>query len=266
LTYLNDDVYVGDHEAFFDYALNEFRYFDKQTTTYTMQASNFYRKALEANPTRQYVFLNVVMSQEEHELKGEAQRVVIELFSDICPKTCNNFKQLCNGSFVNKAGKKLSYEGAKFHRVVKGMYIQGGSLAPTVEDQASIFDGDFADENFDVKHTEIGLVGMCKKRGFKHTNESQFYITTGAPLTFMDGKHVVFGRVVQGMRVFKLMDKMDTENEKPVKMVGVREAGDFTFDTSKSAPASRASTAAGGAKGGAMPGKLGKFGGAAKKA
>ena len=88
-----------------------------------MQASNFYRKALEGNPNKQYVFLNVVMSQEEHELKGEAQRVVIELFSDICPKTCSNFKQLCNGSFVNKAGKKLSYEGAKFHRVVKGMYI-----------------------------------------------------------------------------------------------------------------------------------------------
>jgi peptidyl-prolyl cis-trans isomerase-like 6 len=123
LTFLNEDVYIGDTDAFFDYALNEFRYFDKQTTTYSMQASNFYRKALETNPKRNYVFLNIVMSQEEHELKGEAQRVVIELFSDICPKTCENFKKLCNGSFVNKAGKKLSYEGAKLHRVVKGMYV-----------------------------------------------------------------------------------------------------------------------------------------------
>lgn len=97
---------------------------------------------------------------------------------------------------------------------------------------------------------------MCKKRGFKHTNESQFYVTTGAPLTFMDGKFVVFGRVVQGMRVFKLMDKMECLNEKPTKLVGIREAGDFTFDTSKSAPASRASTAAGDKK----PGVMGKFG------
>jgi len=113
------------------------------------------------------------MSSEESKLTGEPQRVVIELFTDLCPKTVDNFRKLCNGSFVNKAGKKLAYAGTKFHRVVKGMYIQGGDLSETgVEDGASIFEGDFADENFDVKHTDIGLVGMCKKKGFKHTNEN----------------------------------------------------------------------------------------------
>lgn len=138
------------------------------------------------------------------------------------------------------------------------MYVQGGDLGDLgVEDKASIYDGDFADENFDVKHTEIGLIGMCKKRGFKHTNESQFYVTTGAPLSFMDGKYVVFGRVVQGMRVFKLMDKMETVNEKPAKMVGIKEAGDFNFDTSKSAPGSRATS--GMSKAG-LTGRIGKFG------
>jgi cyclophilin family peptidyl-prolyl cis-trans isomerase len=178
---------------------------------------------------------------------------------DLCPKTCDNFKKLCNGSFINKAGKKLSYDGASFHRVVKGMYIQGGNLSPLgIEDSASIYEGEFADESFDVKHNEIGLVGMCKKKGFKHTNESQFYITTGAPLSFMDGKYVVFGRVVQGMRVIKMIDKAECLNEKPTKMMGIVEAGDYTFDTTKSAPASRATSGA--SKTGMGVGKLGKFG------
>lgn len=66
----------------------------------------------------------------------------------------------------------------------------------TIEEHSSIFEGEFADESFHVKHTEIGLLGMCKKKGFQHTNECQFYITVGAPLTFLDSKYVVFGRVI----------------------------------------------------------------------
>ena len=65
-----------------------------------------------------------------------------------------------------------------------------------LEEHASIYDGEFADESFHIKHTEIGLVGMAKKKGYSHTNESQFYITTSAPLSFLDHKYVVFGRVV----------------------------------------------------------------------
>ena len=73
-----------------------------------------------------------------------------------------------------------------------------------------------------MKHTEIGLLGMCKRNGKKHSNECQFYITTGAPLDFLDNENVVFGRVVSGMHFIETIEKLETVNEKsangPVKI------------------------------------------------
>ena len=69
---------------------------------------------------------------------------------------------------------------------------------------------------------------MCKKRGFQHTNECQFYVTTGAPLTFLDHKFVVFGRVVMGMRILKIIDKTQTVNERPVEVAKIVDAGVYT--------------------------------------
>ena len=94
---------------------------------------------------------------------------------------------------------------------------------------ASVHGGEFADESFEVKHTEVGLLGMCKKKGYKHTNECQFYVTVAAPLSFLDGKYVVFGRVVQGMRALKVMEKMETVNEKPSQKVSIAAAGDHNI-------------------------------------
>lgn len=78
------------------------------------------------------------------------------------------------------------------------MYLQCGRVQPDKgkETGASIYGGEFEDESFHVKHTEIGLLGMCKRNGLKHTNESQFYVTMSAPLTFLDNKNVIFGRVI----------------------------------------------------------------------
>lgn len=91
----------------------------------------------------------------------------------------------------------MTYVGTEFHRVVKGMYIQGGDLHKNGAKQAaSVYEGEFADESFHVKHTEVGLIGMCKRKGYSHSNEYQFYVTTAAPLTFLDNKYVVFGRVI----------------------------------------------------------------------
>lgn len=95
----------------------------------------------------------------------------------------------------------------------------------------SIFGGEFADESFHVKHTEVGLLGMCKRSGVKHSNETQFYITLGAPLEFLDNENVVFGRVVMGMDTLARVGQLDTENEKscagPVK---ISKAGKFTAE------------------------------------
>lgn len=78
-----------------------------------------------------------------------------------------------------------------------------------------------------MKHNEIGMLGMCHKNGMGHTNESQFYVTMGAPLTFLDNKNVIFGRVIQGMRALKLIEKLETLNEKPSEPVKVTQAGPF---------------------------------------
>ena len=102
-------------------------------------------------------------------------------------------------------------------------------IAPT--DSASIFpDGEFADESFAISHTEPGLLGMCKRGGYANSNESQFYITLGAPLSFMDRTNVIFGRVVNGMRTFRLIEKMDTVNERPSTKVSIDAADMYKID------------------------------------
>ena len=69
------------------------------------------------------------------------------------------------------------------------------------------------------------MLGMCHRNGYANTNESQFYITTGGPLSFMDNKNVIFGRVVSGMRAFKLMEKVECENQKPKEALRIVASG-----------------------------------------
>ena len=85
----------------------------------------------------------------------------------------------------------------------------------------SIYGGEFEDESFHVKHTEIGMLGMCKRGGLSNTNECQFYVSMGAPLTFLDDSNVIFGRVIMGMRALKLIENMETTNERPSESVKV---------------------------------------------
>ena len=68
---------------------------------------------------------------------------------------------------------------------------------------------------------------MCKRKGFSHTNECQFYVTTAAPLSFLDDKYVIFGRVISGMRAFKIIDKIEIINEKPVNPIKIVAAGEY---------------------------------------
>ena len=84
------------------------------------------------------------------------------------------------------------------------------------QDSYSIFEeGEFADENFSMKHTEPGLLGMCKRNDYANTNECQFYVTLGGPLSFMDNKNVIFGRVINGMKTFRTIEGLETYNQKP---------------------------------------------------
>ncbi|XP_010900665.5 NK-tumor recognition protein isoform X3 [Esox lucius] len=153
-------------------------------------------------------------------------RIVFQLFSDVCPKTSKNFLSLCTGDrgAGKTTGKKLCFKGSTFHRVVKNFMIQGGDFTEgNGRGGESIYGGYFEDENFILKHDRAFLLSMAN-RG-KHTNGSQFFITTKtAP--HLDGVHVVFGLVISGFEVVKRIEGLKTDGaSRPYADVRVMDCG-----------------------------------------
>ncbi|PLB40952.1 peptidyl-prolyl cis-trans isomerase D [Aspergillus candidus] len=154
-------------------------------------------------------------------------RIAIELFNDVVPKTAENFRALCTGEKgVGKQGKPLSFKDSIFHRVIKQFMIQGGDFtAFNGTGGESIYGEKFPDENFDLKHDRPFLLSMANSG--PGTNGSQFFITT-VPTPHLDGKHVVFGEVINGKSVVRKVENMPTNADKPNKDVTIVDCGELT--------------------------------------
>ena len=173
----------------------------------------------EPNPENPRVFIDLKIGEEE------VKRVEFELFKDVVPKTAENFRALCTGEKgASPSGKPLAYQGSAFHRVIKGFMMQGGDFtAGNGTGGESIYGAKFEDENFSIKHTTGGLLSMANAG--PGTNGSQFFITF-APTPHLDGKHVVFGRVISGMEVCRAVENLPVgANDRPTTPVLITACG-----------------------------------------
>lgn len=157
-----------------------------------------------------------------------AGRIVIGLYGQVVPKTVENFRSLCTGEKGrSNHGQVLHFKGTPFHRIVSGFVIQGGDI--TYGDGRggdSIYGGTFPDENFIVKHSHAGVVSMVNTG--PDSNGSQFFITC-VKASWLDGEHVAFGKVLQGMdTVYAIEGGAGTYNGKPRKKAIIADSGEIS--------------------------------------
>lgn len=172
------------------------------------------------NPNNPVVFFDVSIGGVP------AGRIKMELFADICPKTAENFRQMCTGEFRRNL-QPTGYKDCTFHRIIKGFMIQGGDfLKGDGTGCISIYGSRFNDENFIAKHTGPGLLSMANSG--PNTNGCQFFITVGTA-DWLDNKHVVFGRVLgDGMLTVRKLEAVATgPNNRPKLPCVVAQCGEM---------------------------------------
>jgi peptidylprolyl isomerase len=182
-------------------------------------AADDYKPHHAVNPQNPQVFFEISIGDQP------AGRIEMELFADTCPKTAENFLQLCVGT-KSKSGKMLHYKGSSFHRVIPDFMCQGGDFtAGNGTGGESIYGGKFDDETFEGKagkHFGPGTLSMANAG--KNTNGSQFFICT-APTPHLDGKHVVFGQVVKGYDVIKKIEAVGSRSGRTSSKVTISDCG-----------------------------------------
>ena len=152
-------------------------------------------------------------------------RLVIQLDDHVTPTTAENFRALCTGEHgKTENGTVLHYKGCAFHKVIPQFIIQGGDFeSGDGRGGSSIYGRRFADENFKLKHDRPGVVSMANT-GSKHTNGSQFFITLNRT-SWLDGSHVVFGHVVDGLDILKTIASVPTRNDVPESPICIADCG-----------------------------------------
>ncbi|EAS03464.3 peptidyl-prolyl cis-trans isomerase, cyclophilin-type protein (macronuclear) [Tetrahymena thermophila SB210] len=156
-------------------------------------------------------------------------RMVFELYADVVPKTAENFRRLCIGDAKSvTSGKPLTYKGSIFHRIIPRFMCQGGDITHhNGMGGESIYGRKFPDENFKLNHTGPGILSMANSG--PNSNGSQFFITT-VPCDWLDGKHVVFGKLIQGQEVLSLCEQQGRSNGQTKSVVTVTDCGEISAE------------------------------------
>ena len=153
-------------------------------------------------------------------------RMTFALFGEVAPRTVENFRALCTGEGgVGVAGQPLHLKGSSFHRIIPQFMCQGGDF--TNGDGTggeSIYGRTFDDESFELKHTGIGQLSMANSG--PNTNGSQFFVTI-APCPWLDGKHVIFGELVDGFDVLGKLEMVGSRSGTTKFPVVVSDCGEL---------------------------------------
>ncbi|XP_046771135.1 probable inactive peptidyl-prolyl cis-trans isomerase-like 6 isoform X12 [Gallus gallus] len=217
---------LGDEKDLLEWAYCKWGYCDfKPEALYQAITEDFYTKHLKSS---QHMFVYLDIAIEEQPIGT----LLFELFSDVCPKTCENFRALCEGGVMSpSSGQELTYKNSCFHRLVKPVWIQGGGAFPNVlnitgkgDGGESIYGPTFEDENYAIPHKGRGVLGMANKG--RHSNGSQFYITL-QPVPYLDKKCVAFGQLIEGTEVLQRLETVPTHNERPRVVCKVTNCGTF---------------------------------------
>ena len=175
---------------------------------------------LSALTVTERVFFDVTIGEQD------VGRIIIGLFGGEVPYTVENFRALATGEKGSGlSGSALHFQGSSFHRVIPGFMIQGGDItAGDGTGGESIYGTTFGDESFRIPHQVPGIVSMAN-RG-RNTNSSQFFITT-VPTPWLNGYHVAFGKVLEGMDVVQAIESQGSQTGKPTTAIQIKRSGEL---------------------------------------